>query len=74
MTLKDLKLHSKDRWRATAAEKRLHGGSTVTEFWVTYQGKQLPWQVTGYGASPATRKAFAKQAAVTRIESEGAKS
>lgn len=48
------------RWRATAAQKRLYGGSTVTEFWVSVKGDPNRAAntvvVKGYGKTPGERK------------------
>lgn len=51
---------SKDRYRASAAERRLYGGSTVTQFYV-YRAEDRNdasrWRiVTGYGKTPGERK------------------
>lgn len=51
---------SKDRYRATAAERRQYGGSTVTEFFV-FRGEDRDdpskWKVVrGYGPTPGERK------------------
>ncbi len=60
-----LTLISGERYRASASEKRAHGGSTVTLFFVTCDGKAdyghgVPGftrgMVAGYGASPSARK------------------
>lgn len=50
---------SNTRWRASAAEKRLHGGSTVTEFYVTRVDTDETDTFTGYGKTPGERKTFA---------------
>jgi len=51
---------SKDRYRATASERRLYGGSTVTEFYVYRdedRNNPAAWKiVTGYGRTPGERK------------------
>jgi hypothetical protein len=51
---------SKNRYRATASERRLHGGSTVTEFYVYRdedRDNHAAWKVvTGYGKTPGERK------------------
>ncbi len=51
---------SKDRYRASAEEKRRYGGSTVTTFYVMRSADEddaSKWDViTGYGKSPADRK------------------
>jgi hypothetical protein len=51
---------SSHRYRATAAERRLHGGNTVTEF-IVYreEDRHHPerWRtVRGYGPTPGERK------------------
>lgn len=55
-----LKATSKARWRANASEKRLYGGSTVTEFYVMRpedEKKPENWAiVVGYGPTPGERK------------------
>lgn len=52
---------SQERWRASAAEKRAYGGSTVTKFLVGYEGSEpATWQnIVGYGPTPGDRKTFA---------------
>lgn len=51
---------SKDRYRATAAERRLYGGSTVTDFFVMRaedRDDASKWLVVrGYGKTPGERK------------------
>ncbi len=51
---------SKDRYRATASERRLHGGKTVTEFYVfRAEDEKNPgaWKIVrGYGPTPGQRK------------------
>ena len=51
---------SKDRYRATAAERRAYGGSTVTDFYVWRAGDEKDaskWKVVrGYGPTPGERK------------------
>lgn len=51
---------SKDRYRASASEKRLYGGSTITEFYVFKEEDEKDpskWKViTGYGPTPGERK------------------
>jgi hypothetical protein len=51
---------SKERYRATAAERRLHGGSTVTEFYVMRAEDEKDasrWRIIrGYGRTPGERK------------------
>lgn len=50
---------SKERWRATAAERRRYGGSTVTEFYVTRTDTGDTKLFIGYGKTPGERKTFA---------------
>ena len=51
---------SKDRYRASAVERRLYGGVTVTRFFVFKaedEGDGSKYQVvTGYGPTPGERK------------------
>ena len=51
---------SKNRYRASASQKRLHGGSTITEFYVMRpedEKKPENWAtVFGYGKMPGNRK------------------
>lgn len=57
MTIKAI---SKDRYRATAAERRQYGGSTVTEFYVWVEpgpNEQKDIKIVrGYGKTPGERK------------------
>jgi len=52
--------YSKDRYRASAAERRLYGGATVTEFFVHFEEDAKDaskWQIIrGYGKTPGERK------------------
>lgn len=54
---------SKERYRATAAQKRQYGGATVTEFFVfRAEDERDPskWLVvTGFGPTPGERKSDA---------------
>ena len=52
---------SKERYRASASEKRAYGGSTVTVFIVGYEGSPASeWvDITGYGPTPGDRKTYA---------------
>jgi len=52
-----------ERWRATARERRLYGGATVTKFYV-WTDSHDTLEVVGYGPSTAVRKAYAIQAAI----------
>ena len=52
--------HSLNRYRASAAERRLHGGATVTVFWI-YRAEDVntpdKWlKVAGYGPTHGQRK------------------
>jgi len=49
---------SMNRYRASAAEKRLHGGNAITEFSVHFEGAPVEqWKrVKGYGPTPGQRK------------------
>lgn len=51
---------SKNRYRATATQRRLYGGSTVTEFYcyrAADSGDPSKWVViTGFGPTPGERK------------------
>lgn len=60
-TNKKIFAQSEYRYRASAAEKRLFGGSTVTQFLVGYEGSgPNTWKrVMGYGPTPGERKTFA---------------
>jgi hypothetical protein len=54
---------SKERYRATAAQKRAYGGSTVTEFYVQFKGDPESVRVVkGFGRTPGDRKTFAMRA------------
>lgn len=66
---------SKERYRATAAQKRLYGGSTITRFWV-YRPEDSDdpskWVVVeGYGPSPGQRKTDAKARAIPLLREKG---
>lgn len=51
---------SKERYRATASQKRLYGGNTVTIFFIFREEDKdntKAWkEVTGYGPTPGERK------------------
>jgi hypothetical protein len=51
---------SKERWRATAAERRRWGGRAVTEFYVTRSDTGETRLAVGYGPTPGQRQSFAK--------------
>jgi hypothetical protein len=63
---------SKHRYRASAAEKRMYGGATVTVFLVGYEGDDAKnWvEVTGYGPTPGERKTDAIKRAMPLLESK----
>lgn len=52
---------SVNRYRASATERRLYGGSTVTEFIVGFEGSEpAMWaKIMGYGPTPGERKTYA---------------
>lgn len=54
-----LRAVSKDRYRASADERRRYGGDTVTEFYVTRMDLDETRVFTGYGPTPGERKTFA---------------
>lgn len=60
-----LQASSMYRWRATASERRLYGGATVTEFLVEDRDQPgVPGiMVKGYGPTPGERKTYAMQQA-----------
>ncbi len=79
-----IKLTSDRRWRASAEEKRRHGGSTVTQFFadilVTEDGKKVRkpvrdaqgkmiMGVVGYGPTPGERGTYAKNVVIARFAS-----
>lgn len=53
--------NSYERWRATASEKRIYGGNTVTKFLVGFEGTEpSTWVwIVGYGPTPGERKTYA---------------
>lgn len=57
---------SKDRYRASAAERRQYGGNAVTEFWVTRADTDETIVVTGYGKTPGERKTYAMNVAIKK--------
>lgn len=62
LTLAQVDATSSTRRRATAAERRLHGGSTVTTFLVRQVGtSDVCVYVDGYGPTPGQRKTDAKR-------------
>lgn len=62
-----IRLSSQQRWRATASERRLHGGKTVTEFFaIREDDENTPsrwFKVKGYGPTPGERKTYARKQA-----------
>lgn len=78
--METLTLISGERYRASASERRAHGGSTVTLFFVHRNGQAdyghgvagfTRGMVPGYGASPGARKtdAAARYARLRGVES-----
>lgn len=62
--LRSLKLKSKSRYRASAAERKLHGGAIVTEYFAMPSPEPATWfDVKGFGATQAERKSYARAAA-----------
>jgi hypothetical protein len=60
-----MRLASKERYRASAAQKRAYGGSTVTVFWAMPTSDPKTWfEVTGFGRYPGNRKSDAMAKAV----------
>jgi hypothetical protein len=70
-----LKAISKERYRATAAQRRLYGGKTVTRFWVFRaedRENHANWVVVdGFGPTPGERKTDAMRRAVVLLEAKG---
>ena len=62
------KLSSKNRYRATAAEVRLYGGKTVTDFFVMWDpADAATWTIErGYGKTPGARMSDARERAIAR--------
>jgi len=52
-----------ERWRATASQRRLHGGATVTRFFVCEADGERHGEFVGYGRTPGDRKSYAMAAA-----------
>lgn len=52
---------SEHRYRASASERRMYGGNTVTQFLVGFEGSAAStWKsIMGYGPTPGERKADA---------------
>ncbi len=57
---------SQNRYRASALERRLYGGNTVTQFLIGVEGSDpKTWEnVMGYGPTPGNRKTYALRAYV----------
>lgn len=67
-----LKLTSKERYRASADERRRYGGSTVTVFWAQPSDDPSTWfTVKGYGKTPGERKTYARRKAEEQLEESG---
>lgn len=64
-----------ERYRATAAQRRLHGGRTVTRFYVYRpedRDEPSKWvTVEGYGPTPGQRKTDAKRRAIPLLQEKG---
>lgn len=58
-----------NRYRATAAEKRIYGGATVTEFLCGVDGAApSTWRkIVGFGKTPSERKTFAIKAFLASV-------
>lgn len=65
-----MRLTSVERYRASAAERRRHGGSIVTKYLVTRPGFDS-FYVWGYGKTQHDRKKYAKKSAQALILSGG---
>lgn len=59
----ELSAKSFRRYRASAAERRLHGGATITEFYVMRHDTKQTALVSGYGPTPGGRKTDAMRRA-----------
>lgn len=68
---------SKHRYKANAAERKLYGGATVTDFWVGYAGDERDaskWVVVrGFGPTSGQRKTDAMTKARRLLADKGAK-
>lgn len=67
-----LKAISKERYRATAAQRRLYGGKTVTRFCrVEDRENHANWVVVeGFGSTPGERKTDAMERARPLLEAK----
>jgi hypothetical protein len=64
-----MKIYSESRHRATAAEQRIYGGTTVTKFICCPSDDAKTWfYVESYGATPGERKSLALQVATLLVE------
>jgi len=68
MSKLDIKLVSKNRYNGGVRIKRLYGGSTVTEFYVTINGINQSFTATGFGKTPGERKTYAKNMIIKLVE------
>jgi len=65
-----VKLLSQRRYRATAAQKRMYGGSTTTVFLVCHTDDAKNWfYVEAFGKTPGDRKTVAKKRAEELVAS-----
>lgn len=62
-----MKLHSFERYRASAAERRRHGGNIVTKYLVQGAGS-CSFYVLGYGKTMHDRKRNAQAKAETIVK------
>lgn len=70
-----IEVWSKERYRASAAERRRYGGATITIFWVhrAEDAKDASrWvTVTGYGKTPGERKTDARRQGILALRAKG---
>lgn len=60
-----MKVSSCERWRATAAERRAHGGQTVTKYIAQPTVNSTSWfYVVSYAPTPAERTSLARAVAL----------
>jgi len=65
-----MKLSSQRRYRATAAQKRMYGGSTTTVFLVCHTDDAKNWfWIEAFGTTPGERKSVASKKAEELISS-----
>jgi hypothetical protein len=62
-----MKLHSFERYRASAAERRRHGGNIVTKYLVRGAGS-CTFYVWAYGKTQHDRKRYAQAKAETIVK------